>query len=284
MTMWNSDIPAYKADTDPLYQTIPFFYGPSPKKMISDLARDGFKIPVIVDPGIKADSSYDAFRAGLAGGDFLRYPDGRLFIGRVWPGECAFPDFSRPETRRWWGEHFVALTSVGVRGFWNDVNEPSVFDTPTSTVDLSVVHYDNGLMTPHAKNHNVYGLLMTEGTYEGVRTLVPGERPFVLTRASYAGGQRYSAAWTGDNTSSWEHLAMAVPMLLNLSSSLPCSGPGRRSEKCVSQQLLQYSDQAPIDPLTLTFYPADSSGSIYYEDDGHTFRYQSGSCWKRAIE
>jgi alpha-glucosidase len=562
MTMWNSDIPAYRADTDPLYQTIPFFYGindgrsyaifldnsywssfdmgkefrdrysfgadggelnyyffygpspkkilsrftelvgrmplpprwslgyqqsrwsyypesrvrklaqtfrqkkipcdiiyldidymegyriftwgkknfPDPKKMISDLANDGFKIAVIVDPGIKADSLYDAFRTGLAGGDFLHYPDGRLFIGRVWPGECAFPDFSRPETRRWWGNNLSSLTSVGVRGFWNDMNEPSVFDTPTKTVDLSVVHYDNGLMTPHAKNHNVYGLQMTEGTYEGVRSLVPGERPFVLTRASYAGGQRYSAAWTGDNISSWEHLAMAVPMLLNLSISgqpfvgtdiggfvgspdgelyarwlqlgvfsplmrthtewgskdqepwsygpkfeainkatiglrykllpyvynvmiqasstgipamrplafeyptdgnfvrnetqfmfgdelliAPVLWPGETKRELrlpegmwydywtgkeyhgngsvtveapinripifvksgamlPTQQLLQYSDQAPIDPLTLTFYPADSSSSTYYEDDGHTFEYQNGSYWKRGIE
>lgn len=340
-TMWNTDIPAYKADTDPLYQTIPFFYGinqgrsygiffdnsywssfdmgkespdlysfgavngemnyyffsgttpkkvlqrftelvgrmplpprwslgyqqcrwsyypesrvrklasdfrakqipcdviyldidymegyriftwskknfPEPGKMISDLTRDGFKIATIVDPGIKADSSYSAYVTGKAENVFLKYPDGRLFLGKVWPGVCAFPDFSNRNAREWWGKNFKALTDAGVRGFWNDMNEPSVFDVPTKTVDLDVVHDDNGLHTPHAKNHNLYGLQMTQATYEGVKSLRPNERPFVLTRASYAGGQRYSAAWTGDNISSWEHLEMAVPMMLGLSIS-----------------------------------------------------------------
>ncbi len=341
LTMWNSDIPAYKADTDPLYESIPFFYGirygkaygiffdnsyrssfdmgkesdtrysfgapggdlnyyfffgPSPKEilsrfselvgrmplpplwslgyqqcrwsytpekrvreiaknfrdrripadviyldidymdgyriftwnkerfpdpagMIKDLSRDGFRIAVIVDPGIKYDSSYSAFRSGSAGDHFLKYPDGKVFIGKVWPGECAFPDFSSAPARSWWGAQFKVLTDAGVRGWWNDMNEPSVFDVPTKTVDLSVVHNDDGKLTAHDKNHNTYGMLMTQATYEGVRRQVPNERPFVLTRASYAGGQRFSAAWTGDNVASWEHLQMAVTMCLNLSIS-----------------------------------------------------------------
>ena len=561
MTMWNSDIPAYKADTDPLYQTIPFFYGldrgaaygiffdnsswssfdmgkefpdrysfgalggelnyyffsgpsprkilerftelvgraplpprwslayqqcrwsyypesrvrklasdfrskripcdviyldidymegyriftwskkdfPHPKSMISDLARDGFKIAVIVDPGIKVDSLYHAYRSGLSGDHFLKYPDGKTYVGKVWPGACAFPDFSKATTRAWWGKNFEVLTEAGVRGFWNDMNEPSVFDVPSKTVELNVIHDDNGLKTPHTKNHNTYGLLMTRATYEGVRGLRPGERPFVLTRASYAGGQRYSAAWTGDNISSWEHLEMAVPVMLNLSISgqpfvgtdiggfvgspdgelyarwlqlgvfsplmrthtewgskdqepwsygptyeninkatielrykllpyiydamaqasatgvppmrplafeypdvvgfltegtqfmfgddlliapvlwpgatnrevrLPKGGwydywSGKKYEGNTSvtvgapinripifvkagailpmQQVLQYSDQAPIDPLTLTFYPTDSSSSEYYEDDGHSFAYEKGEYLKRVF-
>ena len=561
MTMWNSDIPAYKADTDPLYQTIPFFYGinrgsaygiffdnsywssfdmgkefpdrysfgalggelnyyffrgpspqkilrrftelvgrlplpprwslgyqqcrwsyfpesrvrklasdfrskripcdviyldidymegyriftwskknfPNPKTMISDLARVGFKIAVIVDPGIKLDSLYHAYQSGLSGDHFLKYPDGKTYLGKVWPGACAFPDFSKAATREWWGKNFEVLTTAGVRGFWNDMNEPSVFDVPTKTVDLNVIHDDNGLKTSHTKNHNVYGLLMTRATYEGARNLRPTERPFVLTRASYAGGQRYSAAWTGDNIASWEHLEMAVPMMLNLSISgqpfvgtdiggfvgspdgelyarwlqlgvfsplmrthtewgskdqepwsygsryeqinkatielryrllpyiykemvqasltgippmrplafeypdvsgfsrdgtqfmfgddlliAPVLWPGATNREVrlpkgewydywsgkkyegnrslrveapinripifvkagavlPTQQVLQYSDQAPIDPLTLTFYPADSSSSEYYEDDGHSFAYQNGAFLKRVF-
>ncbi len=192
---------------------------PNPGEMISDLGRDGFKVAVIVDPGIKADTSYSAYRSGLNGDHFLKYPDGRTFIGKVWPGECAFPDFTRAATRQWWGENFSVLVNTGVHGWWNDMNEPSVFDVPTKTIDLNVIHDDNGLMTSHAKNHNIYGMQMTRATYDGVRALVPNERPFVLTRASYAGGQRYSAAWTGDNVASWSHLRMAVSMCLSMSIS-----------------------------------------------------------------
>jgi len=562
MTMWNSDIPAYKADTDPLYQTIPFFYGirqgsaygiffdnsyrssfdmgkesrdaysfgaeagelnyyfffgpsprkilarftelvgrmplpprwslgyqqcrwsyapenrvreiarnfrekqipcdviyldidymdgyriftwnprnfPDPKGMISDLAKDGFKIAVIVDPGIKTDTAYRAYRSGLAENHFLRYDNGKIYVGKVWPGECAFPDFTNSATRSWWGNQFSILVDAGVRGWWNDMNEPSVFDVPTKTVDLNVIHYDNGLITTHARNHNVYGMQMTRATYDGVKNLLPEERPFVLTRASYAGGHRYSAAWTGDNIASWEHLEMAVPLCLNLSISgqpfvgtdiggfigypsgelfarwlqlgvftplmrahsvineknkepweygaefteinretinlryqllpyiynvmyqasvtgspamrplifeypeesdfiwtdnefmfgndlliAPVLSPGATTRQVrlphgewfnywtntryeggrpitvdapvdripifvkagaiiPMQQVLQYSDQEPIEPLTLTVYPTDSqSSTTYYEDDGHTFAHERGEYLKRTI-
>lgn len=192
---------------------------PDPPRLISDLRKQGFRTAVIVDPGIKADTAYHAYRTGLAGRHFLTYPDGRTYIGKVWPGPCAFPDFSRASSRAWWGENFRLLTDAGVRGWWNDMNEPSVFDVPTKTVDLAVIHDDEGCRTSHAQNHNLYGMQMTRATYDGVRALVPAERPFLLTRASFAGGHRYSAAWTGDNVASWEHLDMAVAMCLNLSVS-----------------------------------------------------------------
>lgn len=192
---------------------------PDPGKMISDLAKDGFKFVVIVDPGIKVDSAYAAYQTGASRDIFLKYPDGKPFIGKVWPGDCTFPDFSNPTARAWWGNNFEALTSVGVRGFWNDMNEPSVFDGPNKTIGLDVIHDDDGLHTPHAKNHNTYGMLMTRATYDGVRELRPNERPFVLTRASYAGGQRYAAAWTGDNESRWDNLEMALSMSLGVSIS-----------------------------------------------------------------
>jgi alpha-glucosidase len=192
---------------------------PDPRALVNDLAADGFKVAVIVDPGIKQDSTYHAYRTGLAGDHFLKRPDGSVYIGKVWPGECAFPDFSREATRRWWGDQFKELIDIGVRGWWTDMNEPSVFDVPVKTIDLDVIHFDDGFRTPHARNHNLYGLQMTQATYDGVRRLLPAERPFVLTRASFAGGQRYAAAWTGDNVASWEHLRMVIPMCLNLSIS-----------------------------------------------------------------
>ncbi len=192
---------------------------PDPATMIRDLGREGFKIAVIVDPGIKTDSSYHAYQSGLQGNHFVRKADGSLFQGTVWPGECAFPDFADSAARAWWGRQFAGLVSDGVRGWWNDMNEPSVFNGPGKTIDLSALHTSGGSIYPHAEVHNVYGTLMTRATYEGVLALRPGERPFLLTRAAYTGGHRYSAAWTGDNISSWEHLRLAIPMCLNLSIS-----------------------------------------------------------------
>jgi len=192
---------------------------PDPARMIRDLGSDGFKIAVIVDPGIKADSSYAAFRSGLEGNHFVRNADGSIYRGGVWPGTCAFPDFTSGPARTWWGNQFAGLVADGVRGFWNDMNEPSVFNVPGNTIDLSALHDDGEEVTTHAKNHNIYGMEMVRATYEGVRRLMKDERPFVLTRASYAGGERFSAAWTGDNVASWEHLAMAIPMCLNLGIS-----------------------------------------------------------------
>lgn len=192
---------------------------PDPKAMATDLAHDGFKLVTIIDPGIKQEPGYRVYDEGTAGHQFVAYPDGRPFAGKVWPGICVFPDFTRRETRVWWGSLFKGLVETGIRGFWNDMNEPSVFDVPSKTFDLDVVHDDMGLKTDHRKNHNIYGMQMARATHEGAVRLRPAERPFVLTRASYAGGQRYAAAWTGDNISTWEHLELAVPMCLNLSIS-----------------------------------------------------------------
>jgi alpha-glucosidase len=192
---------------------------PNPKKMVSDLAKDGFKMVVIIDPGIKQEEGYFAYDEGLKNDEFVKYPDGKLFTGKVWPGICAFPDFTKRDARTWWGSLYKGLIDTGIKGFWNDMNEPSVFDVPQKTMDFSVIHDDNGMKTDHRKNHNIYGMQMARGTFEGNLALRPNERPFVLTRANYAGGNRYAAAWTGDNISSWEHLELAVPMCLNLSIS-----------------------------------------------------------------
>lgn len=192
---------------------------PNPRKMLRDLAKDGFKVVVIIDPGIKNEPGYWVYDEGMKGNHFVKYPNGKHFVGNVWPGECVFPDFTRKESRAWWGTLYKGLIDDGIKGFWNDMNEPAVFDVPSKTFDLTVMHDDMGLKTDHRKNHNVYGMQMARGTYDGVLKLRPNGRPFVLTRANYAGGHRYAAAWTGDNISSWDHLEMAVPMCLNLSIS-----------------------------------------------------------------
>jgi alpha-glucosidase len=172
----------------------------------------------------RANQGYAPYDSGTAGDHFVKNPDGSVFVGKVWPGPAVFPDFTRKESRAWWGTLYKEFYGDGVAGFWNDMNEPSVFETPTKTMPLDVVHRidEPGFVSrtaPHAEIHNVYGMENSRGTYEGLLALKPNQRPFVLTRATYAGGQRYASTWTGDNSSSWNHLRMSTPMLLNLGLS-----------------------------------------------------------------
>ncbi|MDE3181670.1 MAG: glycoside hydrolase family 31 protein [Acidobacteriota bacterium] len=192
---------------------------PNPSRMLSDLRREGFRVVTIIDPGIKVDPNYWVYQQGLAENDFVRMPDGKIFDGAVWPGISAFPDFTDPRVRDWWGGLYRGLVSDGVAGFWNDMNEPSVFDVPSKTMPLDAIFYDHGLKSPHAKVHNVYGMLMSEATRDGLLRLRPDERPFVLTRDTYAGGQRYAAVWTGDNSSTWNHLRISIRELMGMGLS-----------------------------------------------------------------
>lgn len=189
---------------------------PDPERLLSKLEKLGFKVVVIIDPGIKVDPGYRVHDNGLKGDHFVRLPDGSLYIGQVWPGDCYFPDFSNPRTREWWGSLYKDLIDSGVDGIWNDMNEPAVWG---GTFPDAVQHYDFGKISNHLKIHNVYALEMVRGTYEGLMKLSPNTRPFVLTRAGFSGIQRYAAVWTGDNQSNWEHLYLSIPMTLGLGLS-----------------------------------------------------------------
>ena len=192
---------------------------PDPAGMIARLRKQGFHLAVIIDPGIKVDPNYWVYKEGLAANAFVRMPDGKIFVGKVWPGESAFPDFTSPKVRDWWGTLYKGLVQDGVAGFWNDMNEPSVFDVPTKTMPLDAVFYDHGLNSPQAKIHNVYGMQMSRATEAGIVKLRPNERPFVLTRDTYSGGQRYAAVWTGDNSATWDHLRISVRELMTMGLS-----------------------------------------------------------------
>jgi alpha-glucosidase len=191
---------------------------PNPAGLMSDLRKEGFRVVTIVDPGVKVDPGYWVYQQGLAGDNFVKMPDGKVFVGRVWPGESAWPDFTSDKVRAWWGSLYKGLMADGVAGFWNDMNEPAVF-SPTKTMPLDAVFFDHGLHSPQAKIHNVYGMEMSRATREGMLSLRPNERPLVITRATYAGGQRYAAVWTGDNSSTWNHLRISLPELMNMGLS-----------------------------------------------------------------
>jgi len=183
---------------------------PNPRKMIKDLADEGFKTIVIIDPGIKIDNTYDIYLEGVKNEFFCRRQDGPYVKGRVWPGDCYFPDFTNESVRHWWSTLYRDLVRKdGVRGVWNDMNEPATFDIEGRTVYDDVRHDYDGNPCSHRKAHNVYGMQMSNATHEGVKRYLYPFRPFVITRATYSGGQRYAAAWTGDNVSSWEHLRLA---------------------------------------------------------------------------
>ena len=180
---------------------------PNPKQMISQLKEQGFRTVVIIDPGIKVDPEYPVFAEGSEKGYFCRRGDDYFMEGPVWPGRCQFPDFTNPEVRTWWGSLHASLLDDGVEGFWNDMNEPSVFGSGTFPNDVR--HNYEGYRGSHRKAHNVYGMQMARATYEGLRRLRPGRRPMVITRSAYAGTQRYASCWTGDNIATWDHLRLA---------------------------------------------------------------------------
>ncbi|MFN5176655.1 MAG: TIM-barrel domain-containing protein, partial [Ignavibacteria bacterium] len=186
---------------------------PDPKGMISSLKQKGFNTAVIIDPGIKVEKGYAAYEEGAKDNLFLKYPDGTDYRGQVWPGWCHFPDFTNPKTRTWWGNSFKSLVDVGIRGFWNDMNEPATWGQRFP--DLVEFSFE-GLNGTHRRGHNVYGLEMARATFEGTKELLKGERPFILTRAGFSGVQRYSAVWTGDNVSSDDHMMLGVRMLSSL--------------------------------------------------------------------
>jgi alpha-glucosidase len=212
---------------------------PDPKALTEKLGRQGVKLITIVDPGVKyqpvaksaalvtsitpelepQQQRYYVFDGGLEKKYFQRRQNGDLFVPKVWPGESVFVDFTLPAAREWWGNLHRAYTDNGVAGIWNDMNEPSDFVDQTGKNQLDVVSNDEGEKSTHAKNRNVFALLMARATYEGLERLRPDQRPYVITRAGYAGIQRYSTMWTGDTNSTWEALAMNIPMFTTLGLS-----------------------------------------------------------------
>jgi len=202
---------------------------PDPKGLLDDLEKMGFKTVAIVDPGVKIEPGYFVYEQGLKNDYFCRDKNGGYFQARVWPGEVYFPDFLRPEVRKWWGDLHQVLLDAGVDGIWNDMNEPAgwVKDIRLGSLMVSMgkpnwlemVHGSRDNPVEHAKIHNVYALLEAQATYQGLARLRPGQRPFMITRAGYPGIQRYSAIWTGDNFANWEQLRMTQAMLLNMSLS-----------------------------------------------------------------
>lgn len=197
------------------------------REMIKDLRKQGTRIVAITDLHLAKLSGYPPYDSGSKDDNFVKRGDGSLYVGSAWPGDSVFPEFTLARVRQWWGTLYKDFVGDGIAGFWNDMNEPALFNPSEDdafrenrTMPLDTLHrLDSRRVAGHREIHNVYGMLNGRATYEGVRKLLGDERPFVLARATYAGGQRYFISWTGDTTSSWSHMQLSVPTLLSLGLS-----------------------------------------------------------------
>jgi alpha-glucosidase len=187
-----------------------------PKAMIARLKEKGFKVVVIMDPGIKTQHDYFPYKEGLEQDLFVKYPDGKVYEAQVWPGWCAFPDFTNEKTRVWWAEKMSFYSDLGVDGFWTDMNEPASWGQFTP----NLIEFEfEGEKASHRKARNVYGMQMARSAKEGSVLQASTKRPFVLTRAGYSGVQRYAAAWTGDNVATEDHMLAGVRLVTSLGMS-----------------------------------------------------------------
>ncbi len=176
----------------------------------------------IVDPGIKIEKEYEVYKSGLVENHFCKRLDSNVndlknYIAYCWADASYFPDFTRQATREWWGNLYKEFVDIGVSGFWNDMNEPACFNpSANKTFHLDVLHDCDGEATTHQHCHNIYGMQMARASFQGLCKIKGKERPLLVTRAGYAGIQRYAWTWTGYNTSNFDHLTMFIPMLLNM--------------------------------------------------------------------
>lgn len=195
---------------------------PCPETMIEKLKSLGFKVVVMCDPGIKVEDGYAAYEDGLDKDVFIKYPDGTNYEGEVWPGWCHFPDFTKPEVRDWWTDQLKSYSELGIEGFWNDMNEIATWGQTLP----ELIEFDmDGEKGTTRNARNVYGMMMAKSTWEGAKENLKGKRPFNLTRAGFAGIQKYAAVWTGDNVASDEHMLLGMRMLNSMGlSGVPFAG------------------------------------------------------------
>jgi len=194
---------------------------PDPKGVNDYLHNKGFHSIWMIDPGVKVEKNYSVYESGTAGDHWVQTADHKEFNGKVWPGACAFPDYTMPATKAWWSGLYKDFMATGIDGVWNDMNEPSVFDGPDGTMPVNNWHRGGGDLPagPHLRYHDVYGMLMVKASRDGIMNVNPDKRPFVLSRSGFLGSNRYAATWTGDNCGTVEHMKLSIPMVLNLGLS-----------------------------------------------------------------
>lgn len=248
------------------------------KEMTQELEKNGFKIVTIIDPGVKVDEGYSIYDTGVENGYFATTPEGEIYVNAVWPGDAVYPDFGRQEVRDWWASNQQYLLDKGIRGVWNDMNEPASF---RGELPPEVVFTDEDEKADHAKMHNLFGFNMSKATYQGLKER-DGRRPFVITRACYAGAQKYATAWTGDNHSIWAHLQMVIPQLCNLGlSGMSFVGTdiGGFGSDCTKELMCRWVEAGCFSPL---FRNHSSIGTRYQEP--WQFDEETLNIYRKAVE
>ncbi|MBP2067413.1 glycoside hydrolase family 31 protein [Streptomyces iranensis] len=195
--------------------------------LAAELLEDGVRLVSIVDPAVKAEPGNAVYESGAADDVFVRDARGREVRGVVWAGESAFPDFTDPRVRKWWGGLYAERLAQGFSGVWHDMNEPVSFAAfGETTLPRSARHALEGRGGDHREAHNVYGLAMARAGYEGLCELRPDERPFLFSRSGWAGLQRYGGSWSGDVATGWAGLRASLSLVIGLGlSGVPYSGP-----------------------------------------------------------
>jgi len=254
---------------------------PSPQKFIDEVHARGVKVITIVDHSIRADQNYSIFRDGM--GMYCELPNGELFVGKMWPGNSVYPDFFNERARAWWAKLISKWVSQGIDGIWLDMDEPTDFTKINEINDImrgspiavrddrywtafpdNVIHRLGNKQIPHALLRNAYPVYEAMATFEGMTK--SGKEPFILSRAGYAGIQRYAFVWTADGTPSWDQLRLQLQLVLGLSvSGVPYVGidiggfQGRGSPLIdnSTELLLRYYQAAMFFPLYRTHKATD---------------------------
>ncbi|MDX1915642.1 MAG: glycoside hydrolase family 31 protein [Methylophilus sp.] len=187
----------------------------NPIKLFEFLKNFGIKGMVITNPGIKVDKKFDVYVTGKSKNYFCQNSKGYLYVGKVWPGKCVFPDFTRQDVRKWWESNINKLIKMGAGGIWNDMNEPVLLlGSKKDPLDEDVQHFTG----PHWAVRNKYALYQAKSTYFAIESST-NENPFILTRSGCSGIQQYACVWTGDNQSSWDDLKQNLYDVINLGIS-----------------------------------------------------------------
>lgn len=229
-----------------------------PVKLSDWLHSKGIKVVTIVDPGLKAEQDFEAFLDGM--GCYVRTQNNELYLGRVWPGLCAFPDFLSERGHKFWKKRISEFVSRHhIDGIWLDMNEPSIFNE-IKGMHEDALHRMNGRDAPHRLVHNAYALAEAAATYEGLKDA--GAEPFILSRSGFAGIQKYAALWTGDNESSWDDLRLQISMVCSLGlSGVPFCGCdlGGFMGRTESELLARYYQMAAFFPIYRNHKAKDGS-------------------------
>lgn len=244
---------------------------PDPPALVAELASLGLRTVCLVGADVKHEpgGSYAVYEEGHERDAFVRTAAGDELRGYVWPGVCVFPDFLRDDVREWWGGLYGTYVEIGVEGFLDDMNEPAMHDLPVDAPGnenieppLDTPHGPPQERVTHAEARNVYALLENEGAHEALRRLAPGRRPFLLTRSGFAGVQRHAGVFTGDQTSTWEHLEMSLPLILNLGlSGIPLAGTdiGGFFGNCDGELLVRWMQLGSLYPLARNHSAKDTT-------------------------